>query len=67
MIEKNTHVSPELVVFCFEHTGLYSLSLALYLEERNLHYAMVAPLEFEDFYDYLFYFYYYVSAYPELT
>lgn len=23
----------------------YSLSLALYLEERNLHYAMVAPLE----------------------
>lgn len=45
MIEKNTHVSPELVVFCFEHTGLYSLSLALYLEERNLHYAMVAPLE----------------------
>lgn len=45
MVEKNTHVSPELVVFCFEHTGLYSLSLALFLEERNLHYAMVAPLE----------------------
>ena len=45
MIEKDTHVPPELVVFCFEHTGLYSLSLALFLEERNLHYAMVVPLE----------------------
>lgn len=45
MIEKDTHVPPELVVFCFEHTSLYSLSLALFLEERNLHYAMVVPLE----------------------
>lgn len=31
-------------LFCFEHTGLYSLDLALFLEGRQLSFAVVSPL-----------------------
>ena len=39
-------VSKELIqtVFCFEHTGLYSLELALFLEEQKLFFAIESPL-----------------------
>ena len=30
---------------CFEHTGIYSLSLATYLEQNRLSFAMVPALE----------------------
>ena len=45
MIEKNTHVSPGTCCILLRTYRSVFLSLALYLEERNLHYAMVAPLE----------------------
>ncbi len=41
-----THTgSLESVIVCFEHTGIYSLSLATYLEQRGLSFAMVPALE----------------------
>ena len=33
------------LLICFEHTGLYSLSLAQFLEQEGITYAMVPPLE----------------------
>lgn len=33
------------VIFCFEHTGMYSMSLATYLSETNQPYAMVPALQ----------------------
>ena len=33
------------VLVCFEHTGLYSLSLSVYLEEAGIPFAMVAALQ----------------------
>lgn len=33
------------VLFCFEHTGIYSLPLAIFLTEQKLDYAMVPGLE----------------------
>jgi len=40
-------IEPGLVetFICFEHTGLYSLPLALFLSEEQIPFAMVAPLE----------------------
>ena len=35
----------ESVIICFEHTGIYSLSLATYLEEHRLAFAMVPALQ----------------------
>ncbi|MGR4839011.1 MULTISPECIES: IS110 family transposase [unclassified Bacteroides] len=42
---ETTLQSLDTVLVCFEHTGLYSLPLALFLEERNMHYSMISPLE----------------------
>lgn len=33
------------LLLCFEHTGLYSLSLARYLEEKQISFSMVSALE----------------------
>jgi transposase len=33
------------ILFCFEHTGLYSLPLALFFEEKQIHYSMIPALE----------------------
>ena len=35
----------ESLLVCFEHTGLYSLSLALFLEREHITYAMVPALD----------------------
>jgi len=35
----------EAVIFCFEHTGIYSLPLASFLGQLNLSFAMVPALE----------------------
>jgi transposase len=35
----------QCVMFCFEHTGFYSLALALFMEESQCPFSMVAPLE----------------------
>ncbi len=32
------------VMFCMEHTGVYSMDLALFFEKNNLAYSMVSPL-----------------------
>lgn len=39
-------ISNELTqtIFCFEHTGLYSLELALFLEEQQLFFSVESPL-----------------------
>ncbi|HEY4965672.1 MAG TPA: transposase [Puia sp.] len=37
--------SMDNVLICFEHTGMYSLTLALYLEESQCVFAMISPLE----------------------
>lgn len=44
-IEKQTRQPLRSILLCFEHTGLYSLSLAVFLEENQLRFSMVAPLE----------------------
>lgn len=44
-IEKQTKESIENILFCFEHTGLYSLPLALYLEKEHIHFSMIPALE----------------------
>lgn len=41
--KKNTELS--VVLFCFEHTGMYSLPFAVYLTEQEQPYAMVPGLE----------------------
>lgn len=33
------------ILFCFEHTGLYSLPLAQFLEENNIPFSMISALE----------------------
>lgn len=33
------------IIFCFEHTGIYSLSLAVFLDDKKLPFAMVPGLE----------------------
>lgn len=44
-VEKNTGLSIEQVLICFEHTGLYSLPLAIFLSEKQISFCMVAALE----------------------
>jgi transposase len=38
-------VKSENLLICFEHTGLYGMALAAYLEKKNLSFAMVPALE----------------------
>ena len=42
---RKTNTELSAVLFCFEHTGMYSLPLAMYLTEQNQSYAMVPGLE----------------------
>lgn len=38
-------LKPQEIYFCFEHTGLYSLSLAAFLSENDILFSMVSGLE----------------------
>jgi transposase len=31
------------IIVCFEHTGMYSIGLAIYLQEANVSFAMISP------------------------
>lgn len=35
----------ESILFCFEHTGIYSLCLSVFMEEKQLIYSVIAGLE----------------------
>ncbi len=41
---KNMNVEVKDVFFCMEHTGVYSLELALFMEQNQYCYSMVSPL-----------------------
>jgi transposase len=43
--EKQARQPLNSILFCFEHTGLYSLPLAVFLEEKRFPFAMIPPLE----------------------
>lgn len=47
-VKKQSRTAPDTILFCFEHTGLYSLQLALFLEENGLFYSMIPPLEIKN-------------------
>lgn len=44
-VRKNGQIPAEEVLFCFEHTGLYSLPLASFLAEKKIPFAMIPALE----------------------
>ena len=44
-LEKQTMQSMNSTLICFEHTGLYSLPLAIFLEERQIAFSMIPALE----------------------
>jgi len=44
-IKKQTNLSINQILVCFEHTGLYSLPLASYLTKQKITFSMVAALE----------------------
>ena len=44
-ITKITEHKNQLWLFCFEHTGLYSLPLSLFLTEQNIHFVLSPALE----------------------
>ncbi len=44
-VEKQTEESVTSILFCFEHTGLYSLPLALFLEDEHIPFSMIPALE----------------------
>lgn len=44
-IKKYSSVDPEQTIICFEHTGIYSLPLALFLDQNNVSFAMVPAIE----------------------
>ena len=44
-LEKHTKEPLDSVLVCFEHTGLYSLPLAIFLEERQISFSMIPALE----------------------
>jgi transposase len=44
-LEKQTKEPLDYVLLCFEHTGLYSLPLAIFLEERKIPFSMIPALE----------------------
>jgi transposase len=43
-VKKQVHKELEQTLFCFEHTGLYSLELALFLEAQQLRFAIESPV-----------------------
>lgn len=44
-IKKLTGQSTESMLMCFEHTGLYSMQLAIFLEQKHILFSMVPALE----------------------
>ncbi|MCD4668613.1 MAG: transposase [Sulfurimonas sp.] len=42
---KGQKINVKEVLFCMEHTGIYGLELFVFLEEENLSYSVVSPLE----------------------
>lgn len=42
---KSTGCPTDKIMFCFEHTGMYSYALACYMSERQMNYIMVPGLE----------------------
>jgi len=44
-VKKQTSLSLTQILICFEHTGLYSLPLAIFLNEQEILFSMVAALE----------------------
>lgn len=44
-VEKYSELSINQIVFCFEHTGLYSLPLASFLHDNQIVYSMVPAME----------------------
>ena len=42
---KKSNIDLTTLLFCFEHTGLYSLPLAMFLSKLQVQYAMVSGLE----------------------
>ena len=44
-VRKNVDVDKKELMFCFEHTGLYSHPLCVFLTENKYHYAVIPGLE----------------------
>ena len=44
-LQEKTRQPLHSVLVCFEHTGMYSMSLALFLEERKIPFSMIPSLE----------------------
>jgi len=44
-LEKQTKEPLDSVLVCFEHTGLYSLPLTVFLEEKQIPFSMIPALE----------------------
>ena len=44
-LQKQTEQPLHTIIVCFEHTGLYSMPLALFLEERKIAFSMIPALE----------------------
>jgi len=42
---KNNNLSPSDVLICMEHTGLYSLSIAMYFTKMDINFCMLPALE----------------------
>lgn len=47
-VEKQSGIQIKEIAICFEHTGLYSLSLAVYLDKNKIIYSMVPALEIKN-------------------
>ena len=43
--KKMTGLEPDQLLICFEHTGIYSLPLAVFLDKQHIPFCMVAALE----------------------
>ena len=44
-VRKNTECLLDQVLFCFEHTGIYSYALSKYMSEKQFHFAIISGLE----------------------
>jgi len=44
-VSKNTTLDSQQILYAFEHTGLYSFPLALFLTENNYHFVLLPGLE----------------------
>jgi transposase len=44
-VEKNLSCKKEEILFAFEHTGLYSLPISIYLSEKNYNFVLLPGLE----------------------